>query len=69
MLGNLLSRYPEFQNTDISDFLKIDKGTHKIYIECYERAYAMFVKLTSQGKICHVTAKSILICLPSLLKS
>lgn len=50
LLGNLLSRYPEFQNADISDFLKIDKSTHKVYIECYERAYAMFVKLTSQGK-------------------
>lgn len=50
LLGNLLSRYPEFQGTDIFDFLEIDKGTHKVYIECYNRAYAMFVELTSQGK-------------------
>lgn len=50
LLGNLLSRYPEFHNVDIYDLLKISKGTHKVYVECYERAYAMFVKLISQGK-------------------
>lgn len=51
LLGNLISRYPEFTKTTAVSKIVSDTPHHKACVECYERGYRIFIGLMEQGKV------------------